>query len=132
MNPYSRPWPVLLFVPVLTVMCRECRLCADGLEVCFVSGCSQGCVSNEVTRLCRDSPVTCLLCSVEILCQSGMVEPGAMKRLKYGTPWEQLKANCELAALKDAEGCSHLVQILAVFDYWCPTDQQRYLYIATK
>ncbi len=85
-----------------------------------------------MTRLCRDSPVTCLLCSVEILCQSGIVEPGAMKRLKYGTPWEQLKANCELAALKDAEGCSHLVQILAVSDYWCPTDQQRYLYIATK
>ena len=75
-----------------------------------------------MTGLSLDSLATHFLCSVEILRQSGVVEPGAMKRLKYGTPWEQLKANCELAALKDAEGCSHLVQILAVFDYWCPTD----------
>ena len=47
--------------------------------------------------------------------EDGTVHAAALKWANYTTAEEQLKANAELAALQDAEGCPCLNQCLAVF-----------------
>ena len=49
--------------------------------------------------------------------------------MPYHTAEEQRKVNNELAALKDAEDCPLLGQLLAVFIHMDPADGKQYLWM---
>lgn len=55
--------------------------------------------------------------------------PGAFKCLPYDTQWEKTVANAELAGLRDADGCPHIVQCYGVFNYQCPATCKHYIYV---
>ena len=73
-----------------------------------------------------------VLCSGEVLLADFQVMPCAFKKLPYQTTCEQYQAQAELAALKDGEGCPHIVQCYAVFDHCDRADGKRYLHIAME
>ena len=58
----------------------------------------------------------------------GTIRPAAVKLVNYHTSHQQLLANAELAALKDAEGCPHLGHCLGVFPLRSKS-KQSYLFI---
>lgn len=60
------------------------------------------------------------------------IVPCALKRIAYGNEQQQYNASAELAALRDAEGCPHLVQCYAAWDHCCPTTHHRVLWIAMR
>lgn len=68
----------------------------------------------------------------EILMADDSIVPCALKRIAYGNEQQQYNANAELAALRDAEGCPHLVQCYAAWDHCCPTTHHRVLWIAMR
>ena len=58
---------------------------------------------------------------------NGAVYPAALKQVRYDSATDQLRANAELAALRDAEGCSLLGQCLGIFTYQHSRDNKQYL-----
>ncbi|KAL3144669.1 regulator of ime2 [Trebouxia sp. C0009 RCD-2024] len=68
----------------------------------------------------------------ELLMQSGQRVPAAFKRLAYDTPEERTFANAELAGLKDADGCPHIVQCYGVFNDCCPETGKQCIHIAMQ
>ena len=56
-------------------------------------------------------------CSAEVAMADGTVQAAALKKVAYSHPVHQYAFNAELAALRDAEGCPHLGQCIAVFKH---------------
>ena len=54
--------------------------------------------------------------------EDGTIRPAAVKMVPYNTSLQQLLANAELAALRDAEGCRHLGQCYGVFPWRSPSN----------
>ena len=59
----------------------------------------------------------------------GGVCAAALKEVPYTTYEQQFAANAELAGLRDAEGCPHLGQCLAVFVQQSPDGTEHRLCI---
>ena len=67
-----------------------------------------------------------------MLWENGERVPCAFKKVPYESHAEQCRAEAELAALRDAEGCEHIVQCYGAFDHCEPADGKHYLWIAMQ
>ena len=68
-----------------------------------------------------------------MLLANGQVAPCALKKLPYSNGSQaEVKANAELAALRDAEGCPHLAQCYGAFERWCPEEKQHCLWLVME
>ena len=63
-----------------------------------------------------------------MLWENGDRVPCAFKKVPYESHAEQCRAEAELAALRDAEGCEHIVQCYGAFDHCEPADGKHYLW----
>ena len=63
---------------------------------------------------------------------NGAVYPAALKQVRYDSATDQLRANAELAALRDAEGCPHLGQCLGVYPLRTRDPNWQHLFIVLE
>ena len=81
----------------------------------------------DLLKVCRSS-----CCSAEVMMKDGTIRPAAVKRVWYDSSEEQLRANAELAALRDAEGCPHLGQCLGVYPLRTRDPNWQHLFIVLE
>ena len=67
-----------------------------------------------------------------MLMEDDRVVAVAIKQLPYHKDVDKYRANAELAALSDSEGCPHLAQCYAAFEGTSTVDQTDVLYIAME
>ena len=89
-------------------------------------------VEGYPTTLCIGALQPWLMCSGEMLWENGDRLPCAFKKVPYERHAERCRADAELAALRDAAGCPHIVQCYGAFDHREPADGKHYLWIAMQ
>ena len=74
----------------------------------------------------------CLVYSGEILMEDDRELPVAIKELPHQSELDEYRANAELAALSDCQGCPHLAQCHAAFEGTSTENQADMLFIAME
>ena len=72
------------------------------------------------------------VCSAELAMADGSYRAAALKTVAYATSFQQHRANAELAALHDVEGCCYFSQCLAVFVQGGEDNQSQRLIILSE
>ena len=123
----------LLFVCISTSTNAYCleRSAAD-----LTNACKYGLVNrlakNFLWPVSAAFPTLLVVCSGEMLMDDDQVLPVAIKELPYESEEDQYRANAELAALSDSQGCPYLAQCYAAFDGTSAVDQTDVIYIVME